>query len=91
MELDIYWIRTGGQDPLTYFRRYPGRFPCLHIKDKDAAGNMVDVGKGVIPWRAILSRRDLAGTKHIFVEHDNPKSPFVSIRDSYRYLKSLNV
>jgi sugar phosphate isomerase/epimerase len=91
MELDIYWIRTGGQDPLTYFRRYPGRFPCLHIKDKDAAGNMVDVGKGVIPWRAILGRRNVAGTKHIFVEHDQPPNPFASIRDSYRYLKALNV
>jgi sugar phosphate isomerase/epimerase len=91
MELDIYWIRTGGQDPLTYFRRYPGRFPCLHIKDKDAAGNMVDVGKGVIPWREILGRRGVAGTKHIFVEHDNPKDAFASIRDSYRYLKALNV
>jgi len=91
MELDIFWIRTGGQDPLTYFRRYPGRFPCLHIKDMDAAGKMVEVGKGVIPWRAILARRDVAGTKHIFVEHDQPANPFESIRDSYRYLRALEV
>lgn len=91
MEMDVFWTRKGGQDPLAYFRRYPGRFPCLHIKDLDAAGKMVDVGKGVIPWRAILARRELAGTKHIFVEHDQPPDPFASIRDSYRYLKALDI
>ena len=91
MELDIYWIRTGGEDPLTYFRRYPGRFPALHIKDKSADGKMVDVGQGVIPWQAILRRRELAGVKHIFVEHDQPADAFATIRNSYRYLKTLNV
>ena len=91
MQMDVFWMRNGGQDPLVYFRRYPGRFPSLHIKDMDAAGKMVDVGKGVIPWRAIFARRELAGTKHIFVEHDEPKDPFASIRDSYRYLRSLEI
>jgi sugar phosphate isomerase/epimerase len=91
MELDVYWIRTGGQDPLTYFRRYPGRFPALHIKDKAADGKMVDVGQGVIPWKTILGRRELAGVKHIFVEHDQPADAFATIRNSYHYLKSLNV
>jgi sugar phosphate isomerase/epimerase len=91
MEMDVFWLRNGGQDPVAYFRRYPGRFACLHIKDRDASGNMVEVGKGVIPWRAIFARRDVAGTKHIFVEHDNPKDPFASIRESYRYLKALEI
>jgi len=48
MQMDVFWLRTGGQDPLAYFRRYPGHFHSLHIKDMDAAGKMVDVGKGVI-------------------------------------------
>src|SRR5207244_1039768 len=33
LELDLYWIRKGGGDPLTYFARYPGRFPMVHVKD----------------------------------------------------------
>lgn len=91
MEMDVFWIRSGGKDPLDYFARYPGRFQMLHIKDMDAAGKMVDVGKGVIDWKTILGRRALAGTKHIFVEHDEPKDPFASIRDSYAYLRALHV
>lgn len=91
MELDVFWITNGGYDALAYFRRYPGRFPCLHIKDRDAAGKMVDVGKGAIPWRAVLARRGIAGTKHIFVEHDEPGDAFAFISNSYRYLSTLDV
>jgi sugar phosphate isomerase/epimerase len=89
MEMDVFWLRSGGGDPLDYFARFPGRFPMLHIKDMDAAKKMADVGKGLIDWKAILGKRDLAGTKHIFVEHDEPKDPFASIRDSYEYLRRL--
>jgi sugar phosphate isomerase/epimerase len=91
MEMDVYWIANAGADPLAYFKRFPGRFPLLHIKDMDASKKIVDVGKGVIDWKSVLSHRALAGTKHIFVEHDEPKDAFASIRESYRYLSSLRV
>ncbi len=93
MEMDVYWITKAGADPLAYFKRFPGRFPLLHIKDMDGTPDkgIVDVGKGVINWRAVLRGRSLGGTKHIFVEHDEPKDPFASIRDSYRFLRALDV
>src|SRR5262249_26260639 len=55
LQLDLYWIRKGGQDPLAYFRRWPGRFPMVHVKDMSADGHMVDVGAGAIDWRAIFA------------------------------------
>jgi sugar phosphate isomerase/epimerase len=33
MEMDLCWISVGGVDPVTYFKRYPGRFPLVHVKD----------------------------------------------------------
>jgi sugar phosphate isomerase/epimerase len=33
MEMDLCWITVGGQDPLAYFDRHPGRFPLVHVKD----------------------------------------------------------
>jgi sugar phosphate isomerase/epimerase len=93
MEMDVFWVRKGGADPLEYFKKYPGRFQELHIKDMDATPdqNMTDVGKGIINWKEILSHRAQAGTKHIFVEHDQPKDPYVTIRNSYQYLRTLAV
>jgi sugar phosphate isomerase/epimerase len=33
MELDLCWISVAGKDPLTYFKKYPGRFVLAHVKD----------------------------------------------------------
>jgi len=89
MEMDLGWAHHAGADPLKYFARYPGRFPLVHVKDFDQSGNMTDVGKGVIDWKAIFAKSDLAGIKHYFVEHDEPKAPFESVQTSYQYLKDL--
>ncbi|MDX1640666.1 MAG: sugar phosphate isomerase/epimerase, partial [Balneolaceae bacterium] len=32
-ELDIYWVTKGGANPVEILRRYPGRYPILHVKD----------------------------------------------------------
>jgi sugar phosphate isomerase/epimerase len=33
MELDLCWITVAGKDPLAYFKKYPGRFALVHVKD----------------------------------------------------------
>jgi len=33
MELDLCWITFAGKDPLAYFKKYPGRFALVHVKD----------------------------------------------------------
>ena len=92
-EMDLYWITKGGQDPLAYFARWPGRFPMVHAKDSAGppAHRMVEVGAGIIPWRAIFARREQAGIQHCFVEHDQPADPLASVRASYAYLHHLEL
>ncbi|HZE94928.1 MAG TPA: sugar phosphate isomerase/epimerase [Gemmatimonadales bacterium] len=91
LEIDLYWMTKAGQDPLAYFARWPGRVPLVHVKD--SAGppehKMVDVGQGKIDWKRIFAKRDQAGIKHFFVEHDQPPQPFDDIAASYRYLSQL--
>ena len=89
MEMDLYWITDAGQDPVTYFNRYPGRFPLVHVKDKTKNGKMTEVGSGAIDWKRIFAESDKAGIQHYIVEHDEPKSPFESIQASYTYLRDL--
>ena len=89
LEMDLFWITKGGQNPLTYFSRYPGRIELVHVKDMDASQNMVDVGKGTINWAQIFAERDKAGIRHFFVEHDNPPVPLDSAKASYEYLSKL--
>jgi len=91
LEIDLYWMTKGGQDPLAYFARWPGRIPLVHVKDSAGAPEhkMVDVGQGKIDWKRIFAKQDQAGIKHFFVEHDQPPQPFDDIAVSYRYLKNL--
>jgi sugar phosphate isomerase/epimerase len=89
MEMDLFWAIDAGQDPVTYFNRYPGRFPLVHVKDRKKNGEMTDVGSGAIDWKRIFAESDKAGIQHYIVEHDEPKSGFASIKTSYNYLASL--
>jgi sugar phosphate isomerase/epimerase len=103
MELDLCWITVAGQDPLTYFRRYPGRFPLVHAKGlkKVPAGpapvpfdqaipNITDVGSSdIIDWKRIFAQSEQAGIRHYFVEHDQPASPLDSLQASATYQRAL--
>lgn len=89
MEMDLGWAHEARVDPLTYFAKYPGRFPLVHVKDFDKNDMMTEVGSGVIDWKSIFAKSELAGIKHYLVEHDNPMLPFMSVEKSYQYLKQL--
>jgi sugar phosphate isomerase/epimerase len=58
-------------------------------KSLHATGRLADVGEGVIDWMRILARSEKGGIKHYFVENDEPKSAFESIKISYDYLHNL--
>src|SRR5260370_36511909 len=40
MEMDLCWISVAGQDPVAYFKKYPGRFPLGHVKDMKKLPNV---------------------------------------------------
>src|SRR5207248_9332962 len=56
MEMDLYWITKGGQDPVEYFDRHPGRFPFLHVKHMNDNREIADVGSGTIDFARIFAR-----------------------------------
>lgn len=89
LELDVFWMLKGGEDPLAYLSKYRDRFHMIHIKDMAADGSMVDVGTGTVDWLTMLKAAERAGVKHYFVEHDNPASPMGFAKASYDYLYAL--
>lgn len=103
MELDLCWTTVARQDPVALFQRNPGRFPLVHVKGlkkipegqppvpfDQAIPNITEVGTNdIIDWKRIFAQSSVAGIKHYFVEHDQPSSPFDSIKTSASYLKEL--
>ena len=92
LELDLYWVRVAGHDPVEVFERYPGRFPLWHVKD--GAGPDMDqtvVGRGTLDWPRIFAASETAGLRHAFLEADTPPGgdALAFARDSAAYVASL--
>lgn len=88
LQLDLYWLNVAGVDPLSLVERFPGRVPLVHVKDRNASGDMVDVGAGTVDFARMFKASQKAGLQHYMVEHDNPVQPFSTIEASIQYLKS---
>lgn len=89
-ELDLFWIKKAGKDPVEMFKQHPGRFPLWHVKDMDKTEkkSFTEVGSGVIDFKKIFAASKTAGMKHFFVEQDVcPGPPLESIEKSINYLK----
>ncbi|MCQ2143624.1 MAG: sugar phosphate isomerase/epimerase [Bacteroidales bacterium] len=62
-QMDVYWACMGKAAPVEYFKRYPGRFPLLHIKD------VAEVGQsGMVGFDAIFNASEISGMKEYIVE-----------------------
>ena len=70
-EMDVHWVAFAGENPVTWMKNYPGRFPLWHVKDfaLDTA-TQVPVGQGIVPWEEIFAMAETAGLQHYFIEQD---------------------
>lgn len=104
LELDVFWTSVAGHDPVAVMKKYTGRVPLLHLKDKKEGAptafeesqvppaTFVPVGSGAVDFRALLAAAPGAGVLHYFVEQDHAvgSTPLEAIAASYRYLRSLS-
>ncbi|MEP7277992.1 MAG: sugar phosphate isomerase/epimerase [Bacteroidota bacterium] len=88
IQMDIWWIYTGGQDPISFIERYPGRFELCHIKTKEILNNDAAVQK--LNYKKILGHSKKAGFKEFILENEKGiAEPIDFIEKSYRYMKTL--
>ncbi len=81
-EMDVYWIKNGGQDPVEYLKKHAGRFQLLHIKDEDVIG-----ASGDLDFKAIFDAAYKQGMKGYYVEVEKyAVSPIKDVEKSFDYL-----
>ncbi len=90
-EMDLYWVVVGGEKPVEWFKKHPGRFTHFHVKDHDPVKNVtVEVGEGDINFQEIFNAAKIAGTKYFVVELENYKrTPMEGIEIGLNNLKKL--
>ena len=82
-EMDVYWAVRGGVAPVSYFKKYPGRFTLLHIKDDKELGQ-----SGMVGFDAIFNNFETSGTKYPVVELEGCNAPTIleGMKESIDYL-----
>ncbi|HEY3371064.1 MAG TPA: sugar phosphate isomerase/epimerase [Prolixibacteraceae bacterium] len=90
-ELDIYWVKKGGGDPLECLKKYPGRYEILHVKDMDATAekSFACPGSGIIDFRPVFREAWDQGVRHYIVEKDGEQNGIECLRSSADYLKKV--
>ncbi|OXS54779.1 xylose isomerase [Cohnella sp. CIP 111063] len=91
-EIDTYWVRKAGHDPLSFIRQYANRMPILHLKDMtaDDRQTFAEIGAGVIDFAPILQWGLQNGVEWFAVEQDYCSgSPFDSLAMSLEHLLKL--
>lgn len=93
MELDLGWVVVTGNDPLAYFKKYPGRFPLWHLKDMDLQKkHSVEFGKGGLPILEILKHSKQSGMKYFYVEQEEYEvNAMQSLKEDMDYLAALKL
>ena len=91
MEMDLGWVLATGNDPLVYFKNYPGRFELWHLKDMDLQKkHSTEFGKGSLPILEILKHSKQSGMKYFYVEQEEYTStPLQSMKENMNYLSKL--
>jgi sugar phosphate isomerase/epimerase len=92
-ELDTFWVQRGGGDVVAWVQSVKGRTPFIHLKDYKVNPqgdiNFCEIGAGTLPFKRIIAEAEAGGCEWFIVEQDScPGDPFVSIKQSFDYIKA---
>jgi sugar phosphate isomerase/epimerase len=90
--LDIFWVQSGGANPLTYIKKLKGRIRTIHFKDfrvKDRNRQFAEIGEGNLEWDEIIPLCKAQGIPYAAIEQDADflVDPFESLAQSLKFLK----
>lgn len=95
--MDVFWVKMGGGDPLAIMKAHPGKFPMLHLKDRkkgtpgsaDGHGDVetnVVLGTGDVGIAAIIAEAKKQGTEFLVIEDESSRS-VAQIPQSVAFIK----
>lgn len=72
-EMDMYWVTFAHNNPIDWFRIYPGRWELVHVKDmaNTEKRETIEVGDGTIDFSSIFKHSVQAGIKYYIIELEN--------------------
>ncbi len=96
-EMDIYWVVTAAEDPITWLNRYPEKWTLCHVKDRMKGADpaemeaSVNLGQGSIDFPAILSVAEEQGMEYYILEQEKYEgtTPLKAAASGAQYLQKF--
>lgn len=86
-EVDLFWVKKGGEDPVAWLHKLAQQCDQAHFKDMDSKGEFTEVGDGSLDWDAIIQAGKQMGLRFAIIENDQPKiDPLESVARSRKFL-----
>ena len=98
-EMDVFWVKQAGQDPLELLKKYPNRFVLMHVKDRKKGTKNSDNGKADEESNVVLGTGDVGivevvrearklGIQYLFIEDESSKAE-EQVLKSIRFLRTV--
>ncbi len=100
-EIDVFWVKLAGVEPVDLMKKLKGRVSQLHLKDLKAGIDIPhfeggvpkeafkELGNGIIPMEPIIKAAKAVGVAHCHVEQDQSPDPLASVQESIKHLATL--
>lgn len=98
-EMDVFWVKAPGYNPVALLQKYPKRFLLMHLKDRkpgtpdtntghsDVESN-VTLGQGDVGIAAVMKQARKSGVKYYFIEDESSRS-MEQVPESLIFLEKL--
>jgi sugar phosphate isomerase/epimerase len=88
-EIDLYWVVTGGAEPVQEFYKIAGRVKQYHVKDRKPDGGFADLGEGTIDFPRIFRATRPLEVEEYIVENDESVDALKCAETGYNYLVNV--
>lgn len=68
LEMDIFWTTAGGADPVSYLKKYSGRYRMLHVKDMKPKASFSGDGGDPSQWIELFPNMTNVGDGELEVD-----------------------
>ena len=100
LEMDVFWITHGGENPIKLLEKYPDFVVMLHLKDmeKGVVGNNtgsedvetnVILGQGQIDIKGVVQKAHQLGVRYMFIEDESSRVE-QQVPESFKFLKDIS-
>lgn len=89
-ELDVYWVKKGGQEPVEFIQKHASRIWQIHMKDYAEDGSITELGNGILDLAGCIRAAEATPAEWLIYEQDYSKGdPFDSAVTSLAHLRKL--